>query len=108
MTIDKSTWHRPNPKPDRVIKTEVYKYKKPVTGEAEVFRKIWLTRPHVCSNCKVGLGKEAKASYFSHRISKKKAPELRLDPTNIDLLCPQCHYLRDFGTKEQFEKRKVA
>lgn len=99
---------RPDPKPDRVIKTEVYKYKKQATGEAEVFKKIWLTRPHVCSNCKVGLGKEAKASYFAHVISKKKEPKLRLVESNIILLCTYCHHLLDFGTKAQFEKRKVA
>lgn len=99
---------RPYPKSeqigDKVIKMPKPKQRK-TTGEAEIFRAIWLTRKHECSNCKEPLQDPPLASYFSHRLSKKQHPELRLDPNNVDLHCTTCHNLRDAGTKEQYQKR---
>ena len=69
------------------------KPRRKATGEAEVFREIWEEREHFCENldCGVFLGDEARAGYFSHNKPKSTHPELRLDKTNIDLLCLKCH-----------------
>jgi len=85
--------------------TKKYTYKRKPTGEAEVFREIWEEREHICTNCKIHLGNDARAHYFAHIKPKKKHPELRLEKTNISLLCMQCHYELDMGTKESFNKR---
>ena len=75
------------------------------TGEAEMFKQIWEEREHICINCKVYLGEEPIVHYFSHRLGKGANPELRLDKDNIDLLCRDCHYARDFQGKDKFNKR---
>ena len=91
-------------KPFKPIKT---KHKPPkVTGEREMFLEIWNEREHYCSNgekCKnskngIGmyLGSEPKTFYFSHIKPKSTHPELRLVKSNVDLLCYDCHYERDF------------
>lgn len=85
-------------------KKPVKKFKKP-TGEAALFKEIWEEREHICINCKVYLGEEPIVHYFSHRLGKKAHPELRLDKDNIDLLCRDCHYARDFQGKDKFNKR---
>jgi len=76
------------------------------TGEAELFRAIWGERPHICTNCKVPLGEEAKVFFFSHIKGKGAHPELRLDKENIQLLCWQCHTEYDHGSREKYENRK--
>lgn len=83
----------------------ISKKKKP-TGEAILFKVIWETRSHICINCKIPLGNEAKTFYFSHIKSKKQFPELRLLAENIQLLCWDCHYAYDFQTKDKFDARK--
>ena len=82
------------------------KRKRKPTGEANVFREIWNEREHICSNCGLHLGNDARSFYFSHIKPKGKYPELRLDKNNIELLCYECHYARDFQTKEKFENRR--
>lgn len=76
------------------------KFRKP-TGERELFIEIWNERPHYCSNpkCRKWLGEEPLVNFFSHRKAKSTHPELRLEKTNIDLLCRECHHQEDFGTK---------
>lgn len=76
------------------------------TGEAAMFLEIWSQRPHVCVNCREGLGKEPRTFYFSHIIPKGRRPDLRLNPDNIQLLCFECHRAYDQGTKAQYEARK--
>lgn len=68
-----------------------------VTGEKEMFLEIWGERPHYCTNpkCRKFLGNEPKVHYFSHIKPKSVYPELRLEKTNIRLLCFQCHYDAD-------------
>lgn len=75
------------------------------TGEAEMFKQIWEEREHICINCKVYLGEEPIVHFFSHIKGKGANPELRLDKDNIDLLCRDCHYARDFQGKDKFNKR---
>lgn len=90
-------------KPER---TAIKKKPKEATGEREVFLKIWKERPHVCTNCQDPLGNEPLAHFFAHILSKKRRPDLKLDPNNIMILCSDCHYAYDFRSKEEFEKRK--
>lgn len=84
-------------------KTTLKRRKK--TGEKEVFLRVWESRPHYCSNpnCKRWLGNEPKAHFFSHIKPKSTHPELRLEESNIQLLCFDCHYEYDFGKKERIQ-----
>lgn len=91
------------PKP---LRRSAVKKKYRATGEAKVFREIWETRPHVCTNCKAYLGSEAKAIFFSHIKRKSQYPKLRLDPNNIELHCAECHIARDQGTEAKYLSRK--
>jgi len=81
------------------------KKKKP-TGERSLFLAIWATRPHICTNCNCDLGKEPKVHFFSHIVGKGRNPKLRLEPSNIQLLCQECHYAYDFQGEEKFLSRK--
>ena len=94
----KSTTTKPN-KPAK-------KYVKKATGEKYLFLRIWDERPHVCEQCCIPLGDEPKVHFFSHTRAKSISPELRLDKSNLQLLCFDCHYLKDFGSKEEFNERK--
>ena len=76
-----------------------------MTGERELFLKIWQQREHVCTNCGIHLGDEPLAQFFSHIIPKSRGKQYRLDPENISLLCFPCHQLYDHGTRAQFEAR---
>ena len=73
------------------------------TGEWEMFMEIWAERTHYCVNRSCGkfLGEEPKAIYFSHRKSKGAYPSLRLEKSNIDLLCTECHYQYDHGSRSK-------
>lgn len=82
------------------------KQKRKITGEAALFLSIWLSRPHICTNCKCYLGNEMKTFFFSHILSKGAHPEKRLDPLNIQLLCQECHHAYDFQGKDKFNARK--
>lgn len=63
-------------------------------SEKDLFKEIWEERPHICEECWKTL-KEAKAHNFSHIKSKGKYPELRLEKSNIELLCFRCHFKKD-------------
>lgn len=75
------------------------------TGERELFMAIWAIQPHSCTNCKVYLGEEPKTFFFAHIKGKGANPELRLQPSNIRLLCFECHRIYDQGTKQHFINR---
>lgn len=84
------------------IPTKIKNRKVKVTGEREMFLEIWAERPHYCTNpeCLTYLGSEPKASFFAHKKSKSTHPELRLDKTNIRLLCFDCHFAMDHQGRE--------
>ena len=89
-----------------------YRYVRKQTGEKELFRYIWETRPHECEHCGLPL-REPRAHYFAHIKSKGAYPELRLEESNIKLFCFDftnssngCHYLFDSGDNAQFEARR--
>lgn len=81
-------------------KYKPYKYIKKPTGELELFKDIWNTRPHISFLTSSPLG-FFNVSYFAHILPKGKYPKAKLDPENIVLLKTQEHFLLDFGTKEQ-------
>lgn len=84
---------------------KVKKVKPRKTGEKELFLEIWEERPHYCENqlCRKWLGNEPKAINFSHRLSKGSHGEIRLEKSNIDLLCPDCHYTYEFGDRSKIK-----
>lgn len=80
------------------------KVKKP-TGELAVFKEIWNERAHICTNCKKILGAFSHW-FFAHIKGKGAYPELRLEKSNIQLLCKDCHYAFDSQGIEKFNKLK--
>lgn len=88
----------PQPKPEK-------KPKKKATGEADLFREIWMEREHWCVQCESYIRDPTPAN-FDHILTKKQRPDLRLSKRNIRILCFDCHFIRHNGTKEQFEARK--
>lgn len=90
----------------RPTKNRRLKYRRKTTGEARVFKEIWDEREHVCSNCGAPLPEPMRTYYFSHRLSKKRRPDLRLEKANIDLHCFECHYSRDFETAAKYMARQ--
>ena len=99
---------------ERLAQERESKIKKPTkkrvikpTGEAKLFKAIWAVRPHVCENCGVSLGNEARSFYFAHKIPKGRNEELRLQPSNIMLLCFDCHFAYDMQGSEKFNSRKA-
>lgn len=91
-------------KPRKPLKRTALKKRKP-TGELAVFREVWNERPHICVWCNDPLGDVLQPIFFDHIIPKSKAPSLRLDKSNIRLLCMGCHHTRHFGTKEQIKNK---
>jgi len=84
-----------NPQP-KIITPKVkkrYVYRKKATGEANLFKEIWNERPHACEMCGVMI-REANVINFHHVRTKAAYPELRLDKTNILILCKDCHNLQ--------------
>ena len=100
---------------DEIKKTQgkkKYRYVKKPTGERELFKRIWETRPHVCEHCHKPLDLP-RVHYFAHIKGKGAYPELRLEESNIKLMCydfinpsNSCHYLYDNGVNAQFMERK--
>lgn len=80
--------------------------KRKPTGEAKLFYEIWQERKHICVNCKIHLGDDARTWNFSHIKPKSRNPELRLDKSNIQLLCYDCHYAYDFQGQEKYKERE--
>jgi len=72
------------------------------TGERDMFLEIWQERAHYCTNpdCRIFLGNEPKVHFFSHIKPKSVYPELRLQKTNIRLLCFDCHFATDHQGKK--------
>lgn len=93
-------------KPTIPTRCKKYTYKKRNTGERQVFLEVWDERPHLCENCGNELGNIPKNYMFSHIKAKSICSSLRLDKSNIRLLCWDCHYALDFRGKEYYEQRK--
>lgn len=79
-----------------------------VTGEREMFLEIWEEREHFCTNpdCRKFLGHEPKTYFFSHIKPKSTHPELRLEKSNIRLLCFDCHFAVDHQGKKIRDEEK--
>lgn len=81
-----------------IKKRKVVKTKKP-SGELALFTEIWFERDHICNKCGRVLHEPMRVHYFSHIHSKGARPDLRLDKNNIELLCMECHYKYEFGSR---------
>lgn len=79
-----------------VMKRTPIKRKTPIrarrkaTGEREAFKAVWESRPHICERCGAKIS-EAKPVNFAHVLPKSQRRDLRLDPSNIQLVCRACH-----------------
>lgn len=86
------------------VRAEKSKAKKPkmrrATGELALFKEIWAERPHICTHCGKRLLEPLKPIYFSHIKSKGAHPELRLEKSNIELTCEECHQKYEFGKRK--------
>lgn len=77
--------------------------------DRKFYNQIWEDRPHFCEECGVNLDKYVKENgdpishLFSHRHSKGARQDLRLDPNNINLLCPECHRKWEFGNRKSMD-----
>jgi hypothetical protein len=75
------------------------KAKKPrKTGERELFAQVWADRPHVCEVCGIAI-REPRIHNFDHIETKGRRKDLRLDPSNIRIVCLACHHERHNGGK---------
>ena len=96
--------------------TKSLRYEKPITKkksfrkeDRDFYNKIWASRPHHCEECGTSLEAMVKANgdpishLFSHRHSKGARQDLRLDPQNMDLLCPSCHRQWEFGDRKSMD-----
>lgn len=66
--------------------------KRRVTGELQLFKRIWEDRSdhHYCETCGVGIMHFAPI-HFHHILHKSLRPDLRLDAANIRIVCTDCH-----------------
>jgi len=79
------------PKEKKPLKRTPLKKKfRKATGELELFKTIYEERPHLCEKCGRYIWDFNVANYH-HLKHKSTHPELRLDKTNITLVCIECH-----------------
>lgn len=66
--------------------------KRRVTGERQLFKRVWEERSeaHYCETCGVGI-MNFNIIHFHHILHKSLRPDLRLDAANIKILCFDCH-----------------
>lgn len=87
---------------------KVHFSKKPpkITNERAVHLEIWAERKHFCDQCGIKLGNTPLPIYFSHIKPKSTHPKLRLEKSNFQLHCAECHDAYEFRGREAFDKRK--
>lgn len=66
--------------------------KRRVTGELQLFKRIWEERSDAryCQTCGVGIMHFSVVN-FHHILHKSLRPDLRLDAGNIQIVCFDCH-----------------
>ena len=91
-------------------KKSVFKHKE-ISKEPDkmknFFLDIWKIKPHICENCNVYLGKEAKSYMFDHLLEKSKYPELAFEKENIMIVCLKCHDEKTRGFYSDIVKDKI-
>jgi hypothetical protein len=97
---------RPDPKPLPKVKVKCdlkKAVKKKVTGEADLFREIWMKRPHVSEISGEPLGDEMCSWMFMHVLSKaqNKYPLFKLLPRNIILGTWEEHHIWDKAPRSE-------
>lgn len=73
--------------------------KRKSSGQADVFKQIWDSRPHRCEVCNTPIH-EARAINFSHILPKGGYPSMKLDPRNIEIWCADCHEGWTMGSRK--------
>jgi len=68
-----------------------------------LFKKIWLSRPHKCECCHQDLGEIPSAYFFSHILSKGAYPSYKKLEENILLICQDCHFKWEFGNRNSIK-----
>lgn len=92
--LKKSGNLRFKPKTDEQKKEQQDQYEKDIKFYTE---EIWNKRPHYCQSCNLWLGNKPNLCYFDHLLPKNKYPELRYEPDNLYLTCPQHHSEKEAG-----------
>lgn len=78
------------------------KNKEIIKQELGVFNEIWNERPRICKICQRVLT-VFNPILFHHLRTKGSHPELRLEKSNIVLLCDQCH-MGEHGFKPKLDR----
>jgi len=97
----KSCDYKENP-PKKIDRT-----KRKETGELEFMKMVWEASAHNCQECGVYLP-EFSPYYMAHILSKGAAPEHRLNPSNIIILCVEHHNQLDGGDKTKMKIFKMV
>jgi hypothetical protein len=69
------------------------------TGELDLFKEIFIERPHFSEISGRPLGDELNIRFFSHILTKGAYPSYRLDKRNIKLVHPEEHDTWEFGDR---------
>lgn len=73
-----------------------------IKQELGIFNEIWNERPRICKICQRVLT-VFNPILFHHLRTKGSHPELRLEKSNIVLLCDQCH-MGEHGFKPKLDR----
>jgi 5-methylcytosine-specific restriction protein A len=96
---NRSSVHRPSYiKPRDVQRREYDRQHNPEKSrvynhEWRALRKAFIQSNPLCADC-LSMGKIVGASEVHHVVAVRKAPERRLDPSNLCSLCTTCHSRR--------------
>lgn len=80
--------------------------------DEEFYKEVWSASPHWCQNCQVKLPKTPYNWMFHHLLEKRHYPQFRHEPSNIAILCLECHSKCetniDFAPKIKQRRGEVA
>ena len=79
--------------------------------DKDFYKEIWAASPHTCQECNCKLGKEPLTIFFHHIMPKSIYPQFRHEPSNIAILCLECHSKCetniDFAPKTKLRKLQI-
>jgi len=80
--------------------------------DKDFYKEIWAASKHACQSCGVKLPKEPLTLFFHHLLPKSIYPQFRHEPSNIAILCFECHSKCetniDFAPKIKMIKDRVS
>lgn len=100
----------PQKKAKKPLKRASIKKRVKKTGEVDVFFEMISEHgdnPFYCRCCNKRIHNISPIN-FSHVVPKSLSNELRLDKRNIWIVCEECHYSWEFGSRNQpkFDKKR--